>query len=227
MALADAQITAQERLRAAAGAGVLAAWNGLGHYDREDVPRFLRVVSPLVLAAQRQSVALTSAYVARAVGGRPIGLPTDQLIGASVRAGVPDAERWQRPFVNVWTALQKGEPWEQAVESGRARAVGMARMDVQLSQRAAYAAVQQAEPRIAGYRRKADPGACAFCLLVNGAFVKSASAMPLHPDCGCGLEPILSDAPHVDDQPPEGVRVVTHGELGPMLVDPQHTFTHL
>lgn len=225
--LIDAQIAAQEKIRAAVTAQVLAVWDALPHYDEQQVPGFVKVASVRVLAAQRQSVLITNAYLAQSLGIKPVALNLDALTGPAVRAGVPDAERWRRPFVNVWAALSKREPWEQAVDAGRARAVGMAATDVQLAQRAAFAAVQHADAQIVGYRRKADPGACEFCRLVDGAFVKSASAMPLHPRCGCSLEPITRDAPPVDDVAPEGVVVHEHGELGPLLAAPGDRFTHL
>lgn len=43
---------------------------------------------------------------------------------------------------------------------------------------------------IVGWQRVADPGACDFCASVDGAFVKSGAALPLHDGCGCGLEPL-------------------------------------
>lgn len=49
--------------------------------------------------------------------------------------------------------------------------------------------------RIVGYTRVADPGACAFCQEVDGAFLRSSDPMPLHPGCGCGVEPIVGEIP--------------------------------
>jgi hypothetical protein len=75
---------------------------------------------------------------------------------------------------------------------------------------------------IYGYQRVADPGACPFCLAVNGAYVKSADASPLHPHCGCSLSPLTSphpgaawlpDGTHVTDK----YSITEHGELGAML----------
>jgi hypothetical protein len=222
--LVSAHLQAQARLRQIVFTAIATIWHGLGTYDEADVERFVDAAVPIVLAGQTQAVALTEAFILRRLGLEPIGLDVAELTGAAMRGGVPLEEVYRRPFVNVWTALGKNVPWEAAVHAGEARATASAEMDVQLSHRAAYGAMQQAEPRIKGYRRRANGGACTFCQLVNGAFVKSANAMPLHNRCGCGLDPVMQDV--MVTSTPEGVAVHQHGELGPMLTSPDDHFTH-
>ena len=221
--LASINLRAQAMVRHLVYAGVATAWQQLGSYNEEDVDRFVEIAVPIVLAGQVQAVALTEAYVMRRLGLAPRGLSVDELIGPAVRGGVSLEEVYRRPFVNVWTALSKNEPWEVAVNAGEARATASAEMDVQLSHRASYDAIKEANPRIKGYRRVASAGACDFCALVNGAFVKSASAMPLHNRCGCGLDPVMQEV--TVSSTPEGVAVHQHGELGPLLTDPNYEFT--
>lgn len=223
--LARAHIIGQARLRAIISRAVAAAWAGLPGYDEVDVDPFVAQAVPLVLAGQRQSAALTEAFLARALGRRPVGLDLNEVVGAAARNGTPPEQVYRRPFVTVWTALNTGVQWEQAVASGLARAASTAEMDVQLASRATYGSVEAADNRIRGYRRVADADACTFCRQVNGAFVKSATAFALHNRCGCGLEPVLEPA---DASPlPDGVAVHEHGELGAVLTDPAHSFTHL
>ena len=222
--LISAHLMTQARLRQIVHGAVATLWQGLGSYNEEDVEYFTDLVTPVVYAGQQQAVALTEAFVARRMKKAAVGLAVGGLTGASVRSGVALYEVYRRPFVTVWSALDKGELWEDAVSAGEARATESAEMDVQLSHRATYDALQQEDPRIKGFRRKANPGACSFCQLVNGAYVKSAGAMPLHPRCGCGLDPIQTDNFTVSSTP-EGVAVHEHGELGPVLADPAHSFT--
>lgn len=222
--LSSRQITAQERLRALVTRGVSLIWQGLPGYDEDNVAQWLAAVLPLAMAANRQSVALTDAYIARVFGRQPLGLDPAMIL-AALRGGVDPKVLYRRPFVTVWTALSKGTPWEQAVSAGGARATETAAADVQLAQRATLQAVQDADPRIRGYQRVPDAGACPFCLNIAGAFVKSADAMPLHPHCGCTLEPVEDD---VESTPtPADVAVNDHGELGLLLGDPSHDFTTL
>lgn len=222
--LSDAHIEAQARLRAAAAAGVAGAWVALDSWDRENIDEFLVAALPVVLAAQRTSVALTEAYIARFLDRQPIGLNPEPLLGAAVRGGVRPSEVYARPFVTLWSGLRDGRSFQDAFAAAGARARASAAVDVQLSMRATAGAVQGADRAIHGYRRVADASACKFCREVDGAFVKSATAMPLHNHCGCGLEPVTEAADHTTELPP-GVAVHEHGELGPVLTDPAHDFT--
>lgn len=220
--LTDAHIEAQARLRARTALIMGQAWDNLGSYDEADVAPFLATAVPVTTAAQRASVALTGAFLARALARRPIGLDPATVLKL-VRNGTPPAEVYRRPFVTAWKDLKEGKPWTDAVGAARARVVSNAEMDVQLAMRSAFAVGQQADPQIKGYRRVPDAGACPFCLAVAGAFVKSANAMPLHNHCGCGLEPVTEPV-HVTPTP-DDVAVHHHGELGPVLADPRDHFT--
>ena len=221
--LVMAHLITQARVRHIVRAAIAGLWSGLPSYNEEDVELFTDLVTPIVFAGQRQAIELTEAFVVRRMKSATVGLAITGLTGAAVRGGVPMAEVYRRPFVTVWKALDKGESFEQAVAAGEARATETAEMDIQLSHRAAYGALQEEFPQIQGYRRVANAGACDFCALVDGAFVKSADAMPLHNRCGCGLEPIQTD--FTVSSTPEGVAVHEHGELGLMLADPAHDFT--
>lgn len=224
MAEVDAQITAQARLREIVIRAVQNAWTELGSYNSPDVARFLAVVVPLIVAAQRYSVSLSDAYVARVLGRRPLGLDPVPVI-AALRGDTTPQSVYRRPFIETWTALKDGKPYEDAVAAGEARAKAAAAVDIQMTHRATLATIQDADPVIRAWSRKADAGACEFCRLVDGATVLRADAMPLHNFCGCSLEPRME--PTEPDPLPEGVGVALHGELGPMLVDPSHHFEKL
>lgn len=215
--LADAHIEAQARLRRLIAQAIAQLWQGLPGYDDRDVDRWLSAAVPIATAGTRQSHVLTDAYLARAMNRPPLGLDL------SYPRPVPAEEVYRRPFVAVWAALKAGTVWGDAVAQGLDRATSTAATDVQLASRQAFSAVQAEDPAIRGYQRVADPGACEFCLLVDGAFVKSADAMPLHNHCGCSLEPLEATEPVTPT--PDGVTVHEHGELGPVLGDPAHDFT--
>jgi hypothetical protein len=234
--LAQAHIEAERRLREVTVAAVETIWSGLPGYDRENVDEWLSKVLPVVAAAQRQSVNLTDAYLARALDRRPVGAGADQALIAGVRAGTSPAQVYERPFVTLWSKLGKGEEFAAASTAARARAGGMAAFDVQASMRDTLQLVGREDDSIWGYQRVADPGACSFCLKVNGAQFRTADPMPLHNFCGCGVEPVVYtrgvdnrnalSAFNASPTPvPEGVAVHTHGEMGPVLADPAHHFT--
>lgn len=220
----EAHIDAQARLRAVVSSAIASMWRGLGNYDEPNVAPFVGAAVPLVAAGQRQSVLLTNAYLARFMGRDPLPINVSALSGAALRAGADPREVYRRPFVTVWTALKAGTEWADAVSAGLERATATAEMDVQMASRATYAQAQEMDEAIYGYARAADAGACQFCAEVDGAYIKSADAMPLHNRCGCGLEPLTAPHPRAAKLP-SGVAVHEHGELGPVLGSPDHNFT--
>lgn len=228
--LTRAHIEAEARLRALTERAVRRAWTGLASYDQADVPNFLSLVVPVIEAAQRQSVALTVAYLARAVDGPAVGLNVPEVI-AGLRNGVPSSEVYRRPFVTVWSDLKDHRPYEQAVNAGLARASASAAMDVQLAMRQTLVAVGERSDTIVGYQRVPDADACAFCVLVAGQRYLTEQLLPIHNRCGCGVDVITAAdrgnffaGNMANDLSIPGVAVHEHGELGPVLGDPNHSF---
>lgn len=224
-ALVRAHILGEQRLRRLVVGGVERAWRGLPAYNEADVEPWLLRVLPLVAAGQRQSVALTDAYLARSLERQPHGVNADRLI-AGVRKGVSPEEVYRRPFVTLWKALADGKGFAAGSAAALARASETAAMDIQLAARATFNEIGEADEAIFGYQRVADGDACEFCLAVDGAYVKSGDAMALHNNCGCSLEPLTAPHPRAAKLP-NGVAVHEHGELGPMLGSPDHDFTSL
>lgn len=222
-ALAHKHIEAERRLRLLIAGRVEKLWRDLGSWDEDDVEPWLTGVLPLIESGQRASVALTEAYLARALERPAVGVNPEDVIGAAVRNGTAPDTVYRRPFVTVWTGLANGALFNDAVASGMARATELARFDVQAAMRATAQAVQD-EGGFYGFQRVADGDACEFCSMLDGAYVKSADAMPMHPGCGCGLEP-LTEPHRLAAKLPDGTAVHQHGELGALLGSPDHDFT--
>lgn len=227
--LARAHILGEQRLRRLVGRGVTRLWRALPGYDERDVDPWLARVLPLVLGGQRMSVALTEAYLARAMGRAPLGVNPERIIGSAARAGATPDEVYRRPFVTLWSALGEGKEFATAAQTALARAVGTSAMDMQLAMRGTLVEVGQADDEIMGFERVADDDACGFCMEVDGAQFRTEDAMPLHNHCGCGVEPVpyTRGQPLTPDPPPETVAIEEHGELGPVLGDPAHDFTQI
>ncbi len=181
-----AQIEGQRRLRLAATTGVTRIWNSLPAHDRANIDQWLSQVLPLMSAAQRQSVALTNAYIARAIERQPLALDVAALTGAGARNGTPPAQVYARPFVTLWSGLKEGKRWNEAAAVALDRATATAAMDVQLSMAQTAQAIGTADPQIQRWQRVADGSACDFCLEVDGAILNSGDALPLHNHCVTG-----------------------------------------
>lgn len=226
MASVDDHIRAEARLRDYVRRLVEGAWVALPGHDRENVPQFLAAVVPSITAAQVFSARMTDAHVARSQRRRPTGVPRDRVSGPAIRKGTPPEVVYERPFTTLWTGLAGGATYTDAFGAATARLRATAAMDMQLSARAAFEAIEELEPSVFGYQRVADGDACEFCQEVDGAYVKAADgfAMALHNNCGCSLEPL--DKPHRGAvNLPDGTAVRDHGELGPVLGSPDHDFT--
>lgn len=255
--LAQAHIAANTRVQQVAAAAAFTAWISLGSYDEEDVPTFLGRVVPVVLAAQRQTVALTVAYVGRTIRRRVVAPDVNTVTGAAIRTatpevieasqrgglalapnaiGVPPEVVYRRPFVETWSGLAAGKPWRDAVVAAGDRVASTAAMDVQNAMRHTLRAVGEREDLILGYRRVPDADACPFCKLIAGRRYLTSDLMEVHPRCACGVDVITAENRDEftgkrknDLAISSDVRatVVQHGELGPLLVSADHDITVL
>jgi hypothetical protein len=233
--LAEAHIVLQARLRGLTQNAVTSVWASLPAYNHQNVDEWLTKVLPIVTAAQRQSVHLTEAYLARALERQPVGVDVEKLIGDHVRNGAKPEDVYVRPFITTWSELKAGKELAAAVHAGLARATSTAATDVQLAMRASLVSIGQADGEILGYRRVPDAGACSFCQTVAGQRYLIQQLMPIHNHCGCGVEPITAanrgdfSGKHENDLSVvrDGVHAAVreHGELGPVLVDGTQHFT--
>lgn len=184
------------RVRSVVASRTERAWRDLGSWDKGDVPRFLGVVVPLVTAGQRRTVALTGAYLARATGRRNVGLPADRLIGAAVRAGSDPATVYERPFVQLWSALSAGRQFSDALNAAGARASASAQTDISLTMRASAAEFNEVmTPAERPWRWVRVPSgeSCGLCVTASTQLYKSPDLLPLHDRCDCAVEPVSRD----------------------------------
>ena len=98
--LAEAHIEAQARLRARLEQIIGNLWTGLPGYDEANVPQFIDPASAVVVATQRASVAITSAYLARVMDGQVPSVDVDALLSqlraeasGQIQAPAPDRRR--------------------------------------------------------------------------------------------------------------------------------------
>lgn len=245
----DAHTRAVAMIRSRLTSLLAHSWDRLPTYN--DSEPFLRIAVPLVLAAQKHTVTVTDAYLARVLTQitgaphRPVGVDASTATGAAVRAGASPDEVYRRPFVTVWSGLKSGQQWVDAVAAGKARMLSTATMDVALAQRATMADVSEQTDGIVGYRRVITGNACQLCVDASGQFYYSGDLMPIHNNCDCSVMPVtrqhdpahsinarlrpeitvtsLSDDGSLSTH--KGFEVHAHGELGPVLTVAGQHFT--
>lgn len=187
-------------------AALVALWQSLPSWHREDVAAFLADAVPLVKAAQRtlaDLVAVKVAENAEAALGRVVEAPLlpDEDV-TDLRHGVDVEDVYTRPFIDVWSGLKDGLPLEDAVDRGRVRLEGIAEFDMQ---QAHAEATEKAQKAIAAKDRPkwwertlTGEENCALCMAASTVVYTVGDLNPIHPGCDCGIEEHW-------DKPPKGV----------------------
>ncbi|GAA0835632.1 hypothetical protein GCM10009525_41730 [Streptosporangium amethystogenes subsp. fukuiense] len=145
--------------------------------------------------------------------------------------GVELEEVYTRPFHRLWTDLSDGKPIGQAVSLEAHRLGKSVAADLQLASRNTAHTVMQADDSIVGYKRTLSDrnNHCALCVVAATNTYSREDLLPIHPSCGCSVEPIYrssDDSSFIDDEVSNAykralakgtIAVTDHGEYGPYL----------
>jgi len=224
-AQAAAYDAAQAQLRLQLIAALVAIWGALGSagFSAAAAAEFVRRVLPLNLGAQRAMAALTNAYLNSQLGRPPRPIPFDKVTGQALR-GVDPATVYARPFSTVRSELAKGRSVGEALDAGGRRLDTIATSDLQLSKtftsREVLTEASQ-DPRVdvVGFRRvlSGSGNHCALCILASTQRYHSFDLMPMHPNCGCSVAPIVGESDPgrvIDRYTAEQVHEIIRRDLG-------------
>lgn len=249
-ALTDSYTALSGQLLTAAGQLARNTFLGLGSWRDDDVRRYLIAVEGALSGAKRQAARLSLAYyreVAKAEGQifRAPVVTAKEVSTEVLRNGVDFATVYQRPFVEMRTALSQGKSLDFALQAGANRAESLARTDLQLARRNASLSARRKDDRVIGFIRVLSGSEnCALCYVASTQRYRRGDLQPIHPGCDCGeaqiygtkdvgqvIDQQLLDATHeaIDQRlgtADAGARfpdyrkqiiVHEHGELGPLL----------
>lgn len=170
-------LTRTEQLATAGGLVVAEAWDDLDSHDDADIPRLQRAASAGFEAYAEQAAATSAGYLAVALNQPPV---------AATGIVQPD---WRGPFTWMWRALAEGRPVEEAIESGRSRAMASGHKAVTSTARR----VGDLVDGVVGWRRTLGGDSCTWCITVAGQRYKTAASADFgHDHCNCGVTPILA-----------------------------------
>lgn len=167
---------------------------------------------PAVVAGQRQTAALTDAYLTRVLATEfderiATGRTIDTRQGLR---GVDPSIVYRRPVKTVRYALSQGKDVSEAVAQGVQRLTKITQSDMQLAKtRQAHKTLGRST--VDGYERvlKGDYD-CAKCIVASTRFYHKAQLMPMHPGCDCDVKPIRK---------PKGRNIILHSERLDDLAD--------
>lgn len=166
-------------------------WDTFAGLDDVAAAQFEAAASVVIDTAKRQTSTLAVAYMN--ANDRLGGFPASGLVPVlpEIRNGVPVAEVYHRSIVEARARVANGATFEEAMASGRARAVSTARTDVSLANKGEMARGGELRPWVVGYRRVLTGRSCAFCATASTQRYKSADLLPLHPSCDCDVGEIF------------------------------------
>lgn len=167
-------------------------WLSLGTWHEPDVARFQSAALPVLQGAQRALGQLAAAQVGRLASmhrGRPVAplVVSDGLLVA-VRDGVTVADEYRRPFEQLWYGLSTGEDLPAAVDRGKVRLLGLADLDLQVTEvKAARSAMEQTG---ATWWRRVPQGekTCLLCLVASTQAYRVENLKAVHGGCDCTIE---------------------------------------
>jgi hypothetical protein len=255
--LTDAYHSVTGRLLNAAGALAFGLFTNLGSWRSDDAARYAALMEQNLSGLKRQASSLSLAYyreIAKNEGERfrSANIPATALTTSALRNGVSGITVYERPFVEMWTALKAGKSVSQSIEAGAIRARSLATTEIQLAKRNAGLVARNANDRIVGYLRTLSGSEnCALCYVASTQRYRRGDLLPIHPGCDCGEQPIYGDSDPgqvIDEQlldatheaieqrfgvSDRGARAIDyrlievreHGELGPVLTVRGQHFT--
>lgn len=194
-AVADGYAATTAELRSTLVTALIALWRSLGSWRTSDQPRWLSIVVPQVLGAQRQMASLTDVCLAAVIGdmtgrpGRPRGIIA--ATGKDLR-GVPPEEEYGRPFHDLYAALGEARSLDQALDAASHRIATLVATDLQLAKTHAAREILTSTPEVQGYQRVLrGPHSCALCMIASTQRYHRENLMPIHPGCDCDVIPIV------------------------------------
>lgn len=166
-------------------------WDQYANLDDVAASRFAAAAGVVVDAGKLSTSTLSVAY--QSANDRLGGFPASGLVPKmpAIRNGIPTPEVYHRSIVEARRRIAEGSTYPDAMKAGRARAVGTARTDVSLSNRAEMTRGGASRPWVVGYRRVLTGKSCAFCATASTQRYKSADLLPLHPICDCDVSEIF------------------------------------
>ena len=247
------QVDAIEELaiaQVASTMGAVSDWT-----DHDEITRAATVAGQSVRSSSQASAGATDAFLTRVmremVGGSP-RLAGVIDVSQPLRSGVRGYDSiYGRVADTVRYQMSKGLALDDAVTIGLQRADAMTRTDLALARREQSRRWMQSQPEtVVGYRRVVHPelsksGTCGLCIAAADRRHSRGDLLPLHARCKCTVMPItgehdpggalnnadfaeayaLASSTSKRDLAEVRVRVVNHGELGPVLTNAAHRST--
>ncbi len=210
------------------------AWNQYANLDDVAAARFAAAAS--TISGQAVQTAGTFAAGVMRMNDELTGHQSPiRAISPTIRQGIPLDEVYRRSIVEARRAVARGADYNDAMDLGRARAIGTARTDVTLANRQAFDEGAVDRPWVVGYRRVLTGLSCALCATASTQRYRRAELMPIHARCDCDVAEIIGTTDPgriIDRQPLDDIRAQAEADgvdrywHGPYVIDPETGAIH-
>ncbi len=251
--LVDAQAKQRQRLHATVADAVTTLVLGWADfYTPAQVARLVTALVRLIEPAQTRTASTTDAYLARVISelrGRPVAPVGVRVDPRKLRNGAAHRDVLERVAAEYRRHRADGLDDDQARERAGRRARLIVDEDLSLASREASRQVYTRTPGVTGYRRVIRPelsagGSCGLCVAASDRVYSRGDLLPIHALCNCETLPIvgandpgrtLNEAELAElykaasGNTAERLKrarftVNEHGELGPVLGEPDEHF---
>lgn len=165
---------------------LLAIWDTLAPWGDAELDEFHRIARPLVEAAAKVGVELTTAYAETALGADPMAI--SPLIAEDA------ASRLYDPMDRIGRLMSNGSTFTEATVAARQVVDDLGHDSVY---RSARQAMGEAGPVGKQWQRRVSGASCKWCLSLAGAtFYTAESATFGHTHCDCLAVPTEATAAH-------------------------------
>lgn len=203
--LAESAVADHEALLESTVAAIAGLWLIYGGPSDSDRDEWRRMSLP-VLQGAAQAAAVQGDAFARTLAAFELDLEMDgpdiDLTPNFARA-VDRNRRWDdvveqieshvdSPVIRTRFELSLGRAFDEAMDTAGAKAASQASGDVKRAyRRGVEHGATRAGTKVARYLKMPNPGACSWCFAVAGRGYRSATSVPSHANCRCGVRPVF------------------------------------
>jgi hypothetical protein len=180
-------------IRAVLGDAAVALWDAIEDPgELASINAYADTMARLSAGAQRAMAESLAGYLQVATGDTDDEWDADELVGEAVREEEGGLARgWSIPAFSMWKALGQGMSYAEAHAQAREDVRVQAETDLALAQRESMRELAGALDPVIGYRRIVGGSECEFCTLISDRLYHDDDLMPVHPNCNCGVLPVL------------------------------------
>lgn len=162
-------------------------WASLQDDFVEAAPEMVAIIS----TGQITAAGIGAAFVNDQAPGRSVAV-RPEAFGRSASDGRPIMSLLGQVVAGAFAAAARGASGNDAMSSGAEFLDLVSTTQLWDAERAAEQVTMAAHPRVRGWRRSVEPGACGRCIVLAGRVYRWSEGFDRHPRCRCSHSPVAT-----------------------------------